>query len=428
MASGPITLFDKSFLQQLSLDESVWFDHFFIANICPIFYIETLADLEKNYRNGCNAENEVKKIASKFPEMHGAPNTFHITLCTKELQLGAFVPMTGQILSFSGKRVCVNSELSDIFNDSEEVNAFLRWQREEFLDVERFFAKRWRANLNKVNMNEIKEKLAKLGVSSIGCHTLEEAKKRADNIIKNSNKHELFHCALIFLNIPRENFNNIYYRWKILNYPPLNKYAPYTTYILTIEIFFYIALAANLITNQPSTRQDISYFFYLPFCAQFVSSDNVHRRCASLFLRYDQKFTWGPDLKADLARLNSYYFELYHDQKLPIYDFAGYPPLEGNFYISKIWDNFFPNWKLNASKEKFLTPIQPREDGKEIIKYKEKAMIADSAIGSNSEVGSNILVRRIKKEKGSWYQLPSHVNAVEEITEVYKKYEVEIDD
>ncbi len=41
---GPITLFDKSFLQSLSIDESVWFDNFFYSVICPIFYVETLAE------------------------------------------------------------------------------------------------------------------------------------------------------------------------------------------------------------------------------------------------------------------------------------------------------------------------------------------------------------------------------------------------
>jgi hypothetical protein len=44
---GPITLFDKSFLQALSTDESVWFDNFFYPVICPIFFVETMADLWK---------------------------------------------------------------------------------------------------------------------------------------------------------------------------------------------------------------------------------------------------------------------------------------------------------------------------------------------------------------------------------------------
>ena len=56
---GPITLFDKSFLQSLSLDESVWFDHFFLTNVAPIFYVETLADLNKTVRKERTPEQEV---------------------------------------------------------------------------------------------------------------------------------------------------------------------------------------------------------------------------------------------------------------------------------------------------------------------------------------------------------------------------------
>jgi len=44
---GPVALFDKSFLQSISADESVWFDHFFLPLICPVFYVETLGNLAK---------------------------------------------------------------------------------------------------------------------------------------------------------------------------------------------------------------------------------------------------------------------------------------------------------------------------------------------------------------------------------------------
>lgn len=56
---GPIALFDKSFLQSLNIDEAVWFDQFFIANISPLFYVETLADLDKEIRHGRTAEDVV---------------------------------------------------------------------------------------------------------------------------------------------------------------------------------------------------------------------------------------------------------------------------------------------------------------------------------------------------------------------------------
>ena len=43
-----VALFDKSFSQSLSLDEAVMFDNIFMGNVCPIFYVETLTDSNKD--------------------------------------------------------------------------------------------------------------------------------------------------------------------------------------------------------------------------------------------------------------------------------------------------------------------------------------------------------------------------------------------
>ena len=64
---GPMTIFDKSALQALSMDESVWFDAFFGVNVVPVFYIETLADLEKDMAEGKNAEDLVGMLAERLP-------------------------------------------------------------------------------------------------------------------------------------------------------------------------------------------------------------------------------------------------------------------------------------------------------------------------------------------------------------------------
>jgi hypothetical protein len=72
---GPIALFDKSFSQGISVDEAVWFDRFFLAVVCPVFYVETLADLAKEPSKRGPAEVIVKDIANKFPEMGGSPRS-----------------------------------------------------------------------------------------------------------------------------------------------------------------------------------------------------------------------------------------------------------------------------------------------------------------------------------------------------------------
>ena len=102
-----ITLFDKSFLQSLSLDESVWFDYYFTPNVCPLIYVETLADLQKTLRGSKTPEDEVRVIADKFPEMHGGPNVLHVTACTEEL-FGYPIPLTGQIPIGGGRPVRIS--------------------------------------------------------------------------------------------------------------------------------------------------------------------------------------------------------------------------------------------------------------------------------------------------------------------------------
>lgn len=75
---GPNTLFDKSFIQSLSVDDSVWFDAFYSGVICPIYFSEVLADLAKpTPSNGRDPLADVRGLAHKSPEMHGAMCAHH---------------------------------------------------------------------------------------------------------------------------------------------------------------------------------------------------------------------------------------------------------------------------------------------------------------------------------------------------------------
>jgi len=137
-----ITLFDKSFLQSLSLDEAVLFDNFFYPNISPIFFVETLADLAKDLQDR-TSEREVQIIADKTPQLHGGPNMFHGTLCLGEL-LGHNVNMTGQIVVPSAPLVSARGRTGVVHKEPPEREAFSRWQDGQFTEVERRFAKVWR--------------------------------------------------------------------------------------------------------------------------------------------------------------------------------------------------------------------------------------------------------------------------------------------
>ena len=69
---GPITIFDKSFLEALNIDEAVWFDNFYRTNIKSLFFAETLADLEKKMAAGRTQEEIVGSIAYRTPVLHSS--------------------------------------------------------------------------------------------------------------------------------------------------------------------------------------------------------------------------------------------------------------------------------------------------------------------------------------------------------------------
>lgn len=215
--------------------------------------------------------------------------------------------------------------------------------------------------------------------------------------------------ALLFLNIDPQHYREILQRWSSFNYPPLTQYAPYVAYVYSVELFFQIALAANLISSdRPSNRVDIGYLFYLPFCMAFVSSDKLHRKCAPLFLRENQQFLWGPEIKKGLKEVNSH-FSGYPDEEKEkgIMSFAGTPPKEGDFILSKLWDCFFPGWR---DKEEIKLADSKIRDDKlvdQINKLKDAPTLPDRKVDFDISNPDSVTVqRKVKKRKGSWYQVP----------------------
>ena len=242
---GPTALFDKSFLQSLSVDEAVWFDHFFFANVCPLFHVETLADLAKPVRSDRAPEDEVRIIASKFPVSNGLPNIFHKTLCEYEL-LGETVPLTGQVPVAGGRPVKSGTESAVVFDEFPEAITFDRWRRGRFDALERQTALHWRKGLAQLDLSRIAEMFRRLGIDGRSCRTLEDAKSMAQAIVateeQNSDRVQL---ALFFLGINRRLHYQVLDRWAILGYRLIAKHAPFSSHVLTIELFFQTCLGSQ---------------------------------------------------------------------------------------------------------------------------------------------------------------------------------------
>jgi hypothetical protein len=408
---GPIALFDKSFLQSLSLDESVFFDHFFLPVICPLFYVETLADLEKHVREGRTPEQEVGIIADKVPVMHGYPCAYHLHMGVANL-LGNWVPMDGRIPSAGGRAVKVDGKAGFAHGVTPEAEAFNRWQAREFLRVEREFARAWREALEQVAIARIAEGVRALGITPQTCKSLEDAGRIVRRILGRggSTAAQQIRLALRILDVPPEYEGQVLARWRVQGRSAIAMYAPYSAHVLAVELFFQVALGANLISTEDShNRTDTAYLFYTPFCHVFISSDHLHRRCAPLFLRSNQSFVWGHDLKKDLNRLMTYYASRpEHEKEQGLTRLAPTPPVhDKDSLIVQLWDrHLLPVWRRRGA-----ATAGPVRQETELVEHVNRVSSAPALRPEDvdfepADADFVLIQRSIPKRKGSWWQLP----------------------
>ena len=403
---GPTTLFDKSFLQSLKLDESVWFDNFFLSAICPIFYVETLADLKKPDLPRA-PEDEVRIIADKFPEMQAVPEVYHREIAISDLQ-GNHTRLTGRIPSANIRQVESGDLKGVIYDQSPEVQAFLRWQLREFDTIEHEFASQWRAKLESLDLKRGADEFRNLGILDRNCKSLPEAKSIADALVNGTDKaFETLRLVCLVLDVPENEFILIISRWSQFKFPPpLSIFAPYAAHVLAVEAFFQIALEASLISSdRPSNRVDIAYLYYLPFCMVFVSSDKLHRKCAPLFLRENQSFIWGPELKSALSELNEHYSCLPESEKEKgVMQFAPYPPPELKSIVLEMWEKHLLRLPENARKQ--TQPADPDLVNK-LKNLLDAPSLPPNAVDFHPEDANVKSIRRmVRQQKGNWWQLP----------------------
>ncbi len=407
---GPVALFDKSFLQSLTLDESVWFDHFFLAVICPVFYVETLADLAKTKRSNSSRtpQDEVRILADKSPVLSGAPCVHHMDMCIANL-LGHQAPKLGQVPLAGGRPIRTkDNKAGVVFKPSPEAESFARWQRHEFMEVERDTASAWRAMLSSLNLPEVAQRMRALGVTPKNCKSVKEAWGLAHGLM-HSQAAPLEQIGLLFefVHVPVHLQGEILHRWSSAGFPPLANYAPYAAHVLKVEMFFQIALAANLISaDRASNRADIAYLFYLPFCNLFVSGDKLHKLCTPPFLAPAQDFIWGPDLKASLSSINSELSSIPQEEREQgLHKIAPRPRGNASNVVVSMWEKHSPK-RGKLLLEEPIDPTAERKLVEELKKYSEAPTAPDVAQLPSEKLDNLALERLVPARKGSWWLLP----------------------
>lgn len=413
---GPIIMFDKSAFQSLNVDDSVWLDHFYTANITPLFFVETLSDLEKEMTKGKTPEQIVGSLAYKTPEM-GCVNIYHKSLIEGELMGWGSVEMKGRPIISQGQVVKLGNETGVIIDEPPEVKAFKRWQNHEFLEIEKSIAKQWRESINKSGSKDIAESLKRFFSFSNIPKDLSELKEMVDEVVKKKEQGEILKLAMILNEISPRAQTIILNRWLSSGSKNIQEFAPYFSYVLSVDLFYYLGCAYGLFSMFPHTQThkiDVAYLYYLPFCKIFLSNDKFHIGVVPLFLRQDQTFIKGIDFKADLVKLDEYYSNFPEEVKdRGIITFALIPPDDASFLVTRMWDKYMsPKWREIKGK-KFDGTDEIDFDVEQVLTNKIDKII-NEAIPTNDIVDSDnvesmTIKRMVSSKKGKWAKFPVEI-------------------
>jgi hypothetical protein len=248
MGRGPITIFDKSALQSLSMDESVWLDAFFLIDVVPLFYVETLADLEKQVAEGKSPEDLVGMLAAKTPPT-ASPTAHHNSLILAELK-GWSAPMDGRVPIAGGKMMRgPEGEIGIHVDEFDEAVALDRWTNHEFLEIERQIAKRWRADLVDHDRDRTIGILRNILPTGESIPDLAALKLAIDAFCATAEK-ETIVLALDTLGIPDQSAQDALARWESAGRPTLDTFAPYTTHVFKVDLMYHLGIDRGFISGE----------------------------------------------------------------------------------------------------------------------------------------------------------------------------------
>jgi hypothetical protein len=114
-------------------------------------------------------------------------------------------------------------------------------------DLGKGYATQWRRELELVDLKAQKESFRGIWEKAGKPRTFQEIKALADNIIDGPEQFAVLQLGLTLMMFNQEWVGQIITRWRGLGQPRIRDFAPYFTHILTVDLFFYLSIAAGLI-------------------------------------------------------------------------------------------------------------------------------------------------------------------------------------
>jgi hypothetical protein len=345
---GPNILLDKSALQSLSLTngEIYKLSHHFNFVTCSVLLTEILGDLKKGQTGAEYSTDEVRQLAQKL--LGGGYHCADYRRLIAGDLMGYGIPMTGQVPLEGGKTTTnAAGQKGVVFGPSPENRAINRWRVGDFSEAEKELAEFWREATRALDLEKFRrENLARMKVHRF---------KNLDNLHRYINfitqptdtgeRRRLLRAMMDEFDILPAAQALVLAKWDSAGNPAIDTYCPYAYYCFKVTQVFSDGVITGLITTRPSNRIDMQYFYYVPFCMVFSSRDNLHRDLASTFLRHDQSFVHGDELKADLKSLVEKSNALTSEERREReFQYGSYPPFDDNSVIHRLWRKHMRPW------------------------------------------------------------------------------------
>lgn len=369
---GPFLLVDKSFIQSLSIEEINFLDRHFCIVISPVLLYEIRANLLKHPDDPELSREKVILLAKKVRKFDTKTVDRFELLCHAEL-LGAGFQLMPQIPRCNGKIVITeDGKKGVIYEESYEKKLLRKWANGDFDEEDIEEAEKFIKGIKSYDLEKSREIMAKEFPRNKRFSSYEELSKFIDTISHiTAFQWSLIESKINALGLPETEKEIIRNRWLKVGEPLFKDFSPYSYYCWRLNSIFWVGITSGLISTSKKSKShiDYQYLFYLPFTHVFCSKDKFHGEFSEYFLRADQDFIWGDDLRKDLGVISSCYRKMTKKEKA-YYEknFGHYPPPIQDSITNKLWQKHMRPWTPRSGNLAIDMPEEKKKKMAEKIK------------------------------------------------------------
>ncbi len=345
-----ITL-DKSVVYGLHNEEVDSLDRYFFQVVPSILVNEILADLTKETDPRIPAR--IAAHAYRVSGNHGLTLDHRKRLANS--LLGREIPMDGRFLASGETVVRTDSgSLATIVETPLEDEILARWERREFTDEERLWARQFRQRMERqLNPKLYLDNIAKAGLSFNIPRSDEELITSVNNLLTNRKLlPKLFTILARDFGVPYQSSDEITKRWYKEGRRPFEEFAPYAFFCLKVNFLWHLSLTnSELFKPDKNDRKDLEYCYYLPNTQVFSTRDGKLQRLMTALIRPDQSLVSGDELKRDLQKTSEDWNRLSTEERIALNAERGSaPPEDPNSIVYELWKKH--DGKINPSKHR----------------------------------------------------------------------------